>query len=506
MRRRYRSTREQQRVAPARTLIAKTRGWFSALRREQEQSGRLSSASIHPTAKESPMSPTRLTIQGTKFTVIGKFDAHTQAQLIEMIIAAGGTTTISLSGEVGCLVVGEEAQSTTYNTALLLGLPIIGEEDLLAALNGEEVWIDEEERAEDTDRRALFGEVRSLLHDAAPSRTVWEALTKLLDRCAPEQLEPLVYYVGEHLEQWERGDQMEELVGSAYDLDDPRSTMPLPQDRKRGIIGEVRVAPERWVGEMVQGSVSVKHSLVRALDLSSSGLNGTQICKLLENPHLTRIEHLALPTSKKLTKKLVRKLCEPPLLETLEMLRLGDIPNHSGVMDNWFAEHGTSQGSLKELDLSEYRVGMLLGFLEQPYFENVTRMCVHYWYFELFRHAIPPEIEDLEIVQPDLSEIATFIETEECAHRLKRLRIRELYEFSWAPLLEIDFPGHLEVLELQSAELFFPHLTQIHVRTFNKAIYGAKLLEHVDVFEAGPVKEWLDLEKLARLFPNLEVR
>ena len=452
------------------------------------------------------MSEKKLDVQGSRFAITGTFPDNTQAEMVEVIMAAGGLFSSTVNNETDYLLIGEDATGLAYNTALLLGIPLLDERDFFQACAGEEVWLQTQEEIADADLRSLFGEVRSLLNDAAPSRKVWEELTRLLDLCVPEQLEPLVYYANEHLEQWAQQGQMKGLVGSTYDLGDPRDTAPLPPNRRRGIDDEVRVAPDRWVGEMVRGDFSKKHSLVRALDLSSSGLNGTQVCALLENPHLTRIEHFALPTSKKLTSALTKKLCAPPLLETVRMLRPGNVD--ALYFSDWFRKHGKTQGALRELDVTGFSWGFLLETLKPPYFQGVTTLrCFNYLHMGWQRESLPrTALEELHITNPFTNKLAQYLEWQGSETRLRDLYIHEWEEHLWSKFLSLDLEFSLDVLAITFAPNVIEQLSQGQLRTFREAVYDSILLERVRVFKIGSLVEMFDLEKLALLFPDLEIQ
>ena len=453
------------------------------------------------------MTGTKLTIHGKQFSLTGQFEDHTHEQITTLIEAAGGSVTRSTGKGTDYVLVGTNARGEAYGAAVLLGHTMICQEDLLRALSGEDVFLEEPERASE-DRHSLFGEVRSLLHDAAPSRATWQELTRLLDLCEPAQLEPLAYYIEGHILQWEQAGHMEGLVGSAYDLGDARES----KSRSRGIRGELRVAPERWVGEMVRGAFNTKHRLIRALDLTSSGLSSSRICKLLTNPQMNQVEHIALPTSKRLTEHLVKKLCAAPLSNTVRSLHLRCPPEGFHTLSQWFSQHSQGRGALRELDLSGLQSSTCFDFLEAPYFLGIQRLHVHRWDISSLTGRAIPDLERLDISCPDLESVAEYIQHLPRENKLHSLALLGSFDEHWQTLLDIgdllsvSYPGHLDLLEMHIPKKHFDVLDASERKTFRGSFYKAKLLSSVKTLNIGEIKEVLDLDRLARRFPPLEVQ
>ena len=349
-----------------------------------------------------------------------------------------------------------------------------------------------------------FGEVRSLLHTSAPSRATWQELTRLLDLCEPAQLEQLVHYIDEHFERWKQRGQMEGLVGSTYDLGDARES----KSRSRGVRDELRVAPKRWVDEMVRGAFNTKHSLVRALDLTSSGLGSSQVCKLLTNPQMNQIEHIALSTSKKLTKSLVKVLCEPPLLNTVKSLRLNNTDFSYAV--HWFSKHGQREGALENIDLTEIDWQLDQETISLPYLKNVkTLRSRQVWRatrtWEGHQNTRPPDsLEHLHLLDPPPADVLRVLDWRDC--NLRTLRIEQWNTPVWDVVLSWTLPKRLELLEIELSDAIMRDMTESQRDAIETSLHDARLLKYIDTLGIGALKERIDLEKLANRFPDLEIQ
>ena len=62
------------------------------------------------------------------------------------------------------------------------------------------------------------------------------------------------------------------------------------------------------------------------------------------------------------------------------------------------------------------------------------------------------------------------------------------------------------MLAITFAPNVIEQLSQGQLRTFREAVYDSILLERVRVFKIGSLVEMFDLEKLALLFPDLEIQ
>jgi DNA ligase (NAD+) len=74
-------------------------------------------------------------LAGTTFVLTGTLPTLTREQATEMIVAAGGKVTGSVSKKTSYVVAGESAGSKLAN-AERLGVPVLGEAGLLALLEG----------------------------------------------------------------------------------------------------------------------------------------------------------------------------------------------------------------------------------------------------------------------------------------------------------------------------------------------------------------------------------
>jgi len=164
---------------------------------------------------------------------------------------------------------------------------------------------------------ASFGEVRSLMQHA-PHPTVWERLCAMLERVELELLErEILPYVLGHLERWD--------------------------DR-------LRVAPARWVDELMKGRLkswmkiarvasfggkwlgpnSVKpvgammaELDIRTLDLSGANITDDTLCALAKEPFLQSIRAFRLSRNR-LGVRGLQAFVASPFLQNLERLDLGD--------------------------------------------------------------------------------------------------------------------------------------------------------------------------------------
>ncbi len=119
--------------------------------------------------------------------------------------------------------------------------------------------------------------------------------------------------------------------------------------RTRDIIGELRLAPDHWLGEMQRGDDSPKYELIRAIDLRLNKLNATAVNKLLIHPRLIHLEALYLPLYLDLSKTLIKTLCHHDNTARLNTLKLSKFSSKSM---NTLIEQGDTPRALRLLDLS----------------------------------------------------------------------------------------------------------------------------------------------------------
>ena len=313
----------------------------------------------------------KVEIAGQTFSFVGTFIASTHEQLETRIRAQGGEVVASPTPQTDYIVTGANPVGTKFNKVLALGVPMLGEQDIEDLLAGEDVFLGEDDDHEDAN--ALFGEAREWLHRTEPSAKLWQDLTEVLDRCPVNQQAALVSYIDSFFSAWHADGSMASLIGYPIDLESVRHTRVEDGYWRYGVPGELRVAPEHWVGELMQGKRSPKLRLIRALDLVWSDMNSRDVGAVLAHPDLTCIDTLNLSLSKQLTRQLIRTLCASPTRDKLERLMFGQLHPRNSI---WWLEASDAPGALQYLDTSQYSALISFRFLEAPYFQNLTGLSL----------------------------------------------------------------------------------------------------------------------------------
>lgn len=266
------------------------------------------------------------TIDGKTFVLTGKLETMTRSEAQRKIRAAGGKIGKSVNSKTDFVVVGKRP-GKKYTQARSRGIPTVDEADLDALLSGEAIEVEDElEEAGERSMGEVIGEIRGVL-DGHPSPEMWEAIVKQVDTCQPEQLEQLVAYVEDHVSRWDEG-EMERQEAAAPSLRDRRTDSYDDRgwswwySRSRSLRGDIRVAPEEWITQMVNGIDSPKFRLIRTINLSSLRLTGTLAGKLFERPDLQHVRVLNLGENNDMSMTFFRKLVAAENMRSLEVLYL----------------------------------------------------------------------------------------------------------------------------------------------------------------------------------------
>lgn len=209
------------------------------------------------------------------------------------------------------VILGEKPSEKKLDKARQRGILVISQAEALEALENDGVV-----ELASSDISAIIGEVRSLFaRDGESDSDKWLGCAEILDRCDPEQLEPVLEYVESVLER--------QLDAKA------RWTPTRPKHRlmegvnSKWLLGNARdelfVAPPAWVHEMSAGSYSLKHRLVRALNLDHFNLTQRQLRKLLKNPHLRGVRFLNFGRRCRFPESILEELDEFPGLALEEL-------------------------------------------------------------------------------------------------------------------------------------------------------------------------------------------
>ena len=265
------------------------------------------------------------TIEGKKFCITGKLEHYTRTTAQRAIMQAGGLIAKSVGPQTDFLVVGQRAGSK-LNKARTLGIPVIEEADLEAFLAGAVVDVDEDIVVSgDASVRDLIGEARSAL-DGKPTSRTWNTIIGLIDACAPDQLGALVDFLEPQVERWQvppdaqwRPDKGTHLVEDAPSGWADR----IPK-------GDLRVAPWRWIVEMINKHDSPKHRLIHVIHTNGMRMTSTAAAAILERDQLTKLRHYDVGDTK-LTKTFWRKLRTLPSTCSLERFAFSHIDDKAVV-------------------------------------------------------------------------------------------------------------------------------------------------------------------------------
>ncbi len=323
-------------------------------------------------------------LKGTTFCLTGKLTTMTRHEALAAIEKAGGKFTKSVTAKTDYMIVGARP-SAKYAKAKSMGIPLLTEEDFKTLMKGESVQVEEVGVAGSRGVDELLGEVRSVMQ-GAPSAQMWLELVELLDECDAEGVSVLTDYIDGYIARWSEDamrNQSAKLADLSRDKNDPRHHAYHWYNRIKGHKGDLRVAPESWVGEMQQGVDSPKFKIVRVLDLQTMKLTSTVIGKLLEHPSLTQLESLILPRDVSPSKKLIGQIATHA---TLRKLYPGQVsPKSAG----YFAAEKRIPPQLDTLHIGhftpsewsitpEQKVERLIEVLSSPMFAHTTQLGLSY--------------------------------------------------------------------------------------------------------------------------------
>lgn len=383
----------------------------------------------------------KVEIAGQTFSFVGTFIASTHEQLETRIRAQGGEVVASPTPQTDYIVTGANPVGTKFNKVLALGVPMLGEQDIEDLLAGEDVFLGEDDDHEDAN--ALFGEAREWLHRTEPSAKLWQDLTELLDRCPVNQQAALVSYIDSFFSAWRADGSMASLIGYPIDLESVRHTRVEDGYWRYGVPGELRVAPEHWVGELMQGKRSPKLRLIRALDLVWSDMNSRDVSEILGHPDLPHLETLHLSSNKTLTKQLIRTLCSDPTRPKLKRLMVGELSPRN---DAWWSAISDAPSALETLDLTQFHAHSSFQFFNTLYFTNLQSLAITGLQLDRLRAILDREIEHLEISGPNIESLRASLQDPKFSEYLDKLTIERVSIGDICDIFEFTFDGWLSVL------------------------------------------------------------
>lgn len=442
---------------------------------------------------------TIFTLQGATIMLIGRFSKMTHEQLAARYEAQGATV-VSLVGLGLDYMVAGQGYSLQRAQAMNIGIPILDEDDAYRLLVEGQVTRDE---IAQEDIQTSFGEVRALLHDAKPDPLVWQALCEQLDRCEDHMRQHVLHYAESFVSQW--GESMFGQRGFALPLDDPRHEQLIDGYWAYGMENELRVAPERWVGQMVQGVDSPSFALIRALDLSNSNLSSKVIKTLLETTSLPNLQQLALPIGRAITKALIKTLCATPYAQTLRYLRLGDGHNR---LAHWFEVCVDGPLAITTLDTTQYHTSAIPWALAQlDCFEHLTTIAMWDDQLRTYEDQNIPSVPNLHLDSPNLVTLVRVLAQPRFYTQLKQLKLYHYQSVSgWKMLFDLPYQGRLDILDIGSPQPSH-HTRMIAYQRANlqRMLMQSVFLERVSTLKLGIFYHAMDVDALSQQFEHLEV-
>lgn len=446
--------------------------------------------------------PVRVVLDGSKVVVVGRFVGWKIANLRKAIVAGGATVVTSMSAEVDFMISGE-GSSQQGAEALNMGIPILAEEHIRELLAMGEVTLAALHST--IGPEGLFGELRALFHrHESPSAWLWQEVTKLLDMACDEELEAMVAYVETSLERSATTGMMEGIRGGALPLLSPFDEgQSLDSSWEHGMLGEVRVAPGRWVGELYQGHESPKFSLLRGLDLGSSNLGASAVEKILTHPQLDRLEHLVTPLGKAPSKRLIETFCDSPWLERLKSLRLS---HGARSFESWFVRAGTSPGALRSFDLSQYHASLSWECLEAPYFERLESLSMWDYHLNVFMRQPRVSVAHLTLHEVSFKQVVTALENPLIHQPLKTLRVANYHSADWKTFFELDYEGKLERLDIGKPVPYQRrNMLRYGGKVLQKLLVSSSLLSQVSTLALGVWRDLIREEEVLEAHPHLTI-
>jgi hypothetical protein len=281
------------------------------------------------------MEPTLPSLEGACVVLAGEFGASARTRLARALAARGAQVKASVSNQTRYLVLGQNPGPRTLEKARARGVTTLTEAQMEALLQGRAVSLPAPAlSASSGGLKASLESLRALAY-TAPGEGRWESLCVLLEAQAPESLPVALDYARSVVEGWAAPAEGEAVMGEV---------MPL---------GELRLAPERWITEACAGRASPLLSLCRGLRYVGKGINGRVAEALLRSPWLEGLRALDL-SGNPLSKGFLESLARAPLPS---LRRLGLRGVHCGWRGLRALSNGATTAALTHLDLSQAQLG-----------------------------------------------------------------------------------------------------------------------------------------------------
>ncbi len=456
----------------------------------------------------------KIELEGATCVITGRMITMTKAQAAARLETVGATLRTSVSAKTTFVVVTEMGTSA-HTLAKAMGVPLLSEQEFAALLVHKSLEVAEPGEAGEKSVDTLLGEVRGVMQ-GVPSAEMWHALVGLLDECRAEDVHILTEYIDSYIARW-TDDQMKGLLGSNHDA----STHEWWHYRS-DVEGELRVAPEHWVGQMQQGVDSPKFKIVRALDLTHAKMTSTAIIKILNHPHLAQLHILELPLRLVPSMSLIEALCAHP---TLTHLKIGKVDDRTEAA---FKKYGPKPGRLETLDIckldavysSHVNESVQTSF-SSPYFDSITSLYLSDLYYDstvfqcMLDGSLFPNVNHVHFFSGSklCSSIKKTLESPWAAKNLERLSARTLHynarnEPQWIEIFQVDFAGRLDELDLSTFDdrgLRASDDPEGLMHMLERELPTAPLLESVDTLVLGQWKTDALCDTLTRHFPHLTI-
>jgi hypothetical protein len=274
------------------------------------------------------MTTRRIELEGASIACAGRLRRISWREATRRIEAGGGEASDAMRASLTCFVEGVGAGSEATR-ARARGVLAITEAQLMVLLeHGLVEWEEAEPFADKASFDASVAELRAIF-GAAPNAHGWTRCLEIVEGCEAERLDDLLHYLHPFIAGWDKAKM------GAWICDDKH---PLMQHAPKDIWleslphDELRVAPPRWVYELVQGQHHPKHAIARALSLDSFKLNGALAKNVLASPHLRALRYLDLGRANAYPVGLYRALLTSELMRTVRVLCVPSGAVHPGRM------------------------------------------------------------------------------------------------------------------------------------------------------------------------------
>ena len=357
----------------------------------------------------------------------------------------------------------------------------------------------------------IFGEIRAMLHAGPLSMRSWWRLCALLDLAPVSQRASMVHYVEVHLDRAEP-EARSQALAARYRGGVTRS--------RREAFGALCVAPRRWLKEVARGEKGEKYGLVRRLvvDRRDLGLveralvtheRGFELVRSLEFWQVER-RVARSRTFKAPPHTIWRALCEPPLLDKIERLRL------CAMQDDCITElqrYGNRPGALRTIDISAipFAHKRLAGELfEIPYLSGLEELVCNGPQLRSFMASRAPGMPHLSLIEGALDQFfKDVIEDGRFAAKFAgRLKTLSFYDYPygkrWEPLFDSHYEGEIETLHFGVG--FTQHALDLREDTqVEHMLWRSKFLESVRTLVLGDMLDVIDLGALEQAHPHLKI-